>query len=108
MNLDSDPVHCPCKYLKSETSFSVVLFARAEVEGFGASDWRASPYEALSCILTSSIVSHCVNWKLIRYVFETGTVNAYVAVAGTSQQSVAVASDNALHKSSIDVEVKPW
>ena len=43
MNSVSDPVHCPCRYLKSETSFSVVLFANDEVEGLGGRDWRASP-----------------------------------------------------------------
>ena len=62
MNLVSDPVHCPCRYLKSNTSFSVVLFARAEVDGFGGRLERASPYDGPSCILTSSIDSHWVSY----------------------------------------------
>ena len=53
MNLVSEPVHCPCKYLKSDTSFSVVLFAKDEVEGLGGNVESASPYAGPSCSLTS-------------------------------------------------------
>lgn len=43
MNFDNDPVAWPCRYLKSATSFSVVLVARADVEGFGGKDESVSP-----------------------------------------------------------------
>ena len=42
-NLAVDPVDCAITYRNSETNLSVILAARAEVEGFGGSEARKSP-----------------------------------------------------------------
>ena len=54
MNFASDPTALARRYRNSEMSFSVVFAASVDVEGFGGSDARKSPYAGPSCNLRSS------------------------------------------------------
>jgi hypothetical protein len=104
MNFVSDPVHCACKYLKSETSFSVVLSAKAEVDGFGGRLDRASPYAGPSCSLTSSTDSHCVNYARISIWHRMVRRGTCVAIVLSGQKSVSISSDNTFEVATVDVE----
>lgn len=104
MNFVNDPVHCPCRYLKSDTSFSVVLFASAEVEGFGGRLARASPYAGPSCSLTSSIDSHCVSCSSISVRQSIVWQCTYIAVVLSSEKSISVPSNETFQIATIDVE----
>ncbi len=102
MNLAKEPTALARTYRNSETSLSVVFAARLDVDGFGGSAARKSPYAGPSCSLRSTgglleKQEPVLAWKIGRRLTVDVLALCHVGIVGAGEEAIPVPANNALN-----------